>query len=78
MRGDSFHVNVYPVSEPRPVQIVLELEPDAEPISGWARVEGSGRREFIGLLGLVAILDDLRRVERGGDGAHGQDPGARS
>jgi hypothetical protein len=59
------------------MQIVMELEPDAEPISGWVQGEDSGRREFVGLLGLLAILDDLRKVRRRGDGPPGQDPGAR-
>jgi hypothetical protein len=78
MRNEHIPASVHPVSEPRPLQIVLELKPDVEPISGSVQADDSGRREFIGLLGLVAILDDLRKVRRGGDGARGQDPGARS
>jgi hypothetical protein len=77
MRSDFFHATVRSVSESRHVQIVMELQPDVEPISGWVQAGDSGRREFVGLLGLVAILDDLRKVRRRGDGPPGQDPGAR-
>jgi hypothetical protein len=77
MRTEPLPATVRPVSEPRPVQIFMELEPDAEPISGWVQADDSVRQEFVGLLGLVAILDDLRKVRRRGDGPSGQDPGAR-
>jgi len=39
--------------------LILEIDPDIEPVSGWVSDEHGGRRSFSGWLGLAATLERL-------------------
>jgi hypothetical protein len=47
-------------SEPA-VRLVLDLEPDSEPISGFLEHRGAARRRFWGWLDLLAAIDGARK-----------------
>jgi hypothetical protein len=49
-----------------PQQFVLEVEPGAEPIRGRIGDAESGQtREYVGWLGLIGALDELRSIGAG-------------
>jgi hypothetical protein len=42
------------------LRLVLDVEPDAEPIRGTVRDADGAERAFVGWLALVGVLDELR------------------
>jgi len=55
-------------SEPA-VRLVLDLEPDSDPISGFLEHRGAARRRFWGWLDLLAAIEAVRNDEVNGRGA---------
>lgn len=50
-------------------RINLDLETEAEPITGWLRPEGGLARGFCGYLELIAALEALRSDDGAGKGS---------
>jgi hypothetical protein len=42
------------------IRLTVDLDRDAEPPSGWIEDEHGERREFVGLLELISLLDSPR------------------
>jgi hypothetical protein len=53
--------------------IVVDLDPDADPIAGSVQAPGQSPRAFTGWTGLFAVLRDLT-AENGAAGATGTSP----
>jgi hypothetical protein len=48
------------------VRVCVRLEREGEPLSGSVQLGDDSPREFIGVLGLLALIDDLRSSEPAG------------
>ena len=46
------------------LRLVLDLEPECDPVRGWLQSPDGTRERFEGLLGLLAVLDAARAVDR--------------
>jgi hypothetical protein len=42
------------------VRVIVELDRNAQPPSGWVQIERGERREFANLLELIALLESAR------------------
>ena len=47
-----------------PLRLVLDLEPTDDPVCGTLQGPDGVREPFVGLLGLLAVLDEARARER--------------
>jgi hypothetical protein len=48
------------MGSPAPLRLVLDLEPTDDPVRGWLQGPDGVREPFVGLLGLLAVLDGAR------------------
>jgi hypothetical protein len=42
------------------MRLTIEIDPRSQPIAGWLQPNGEPRREFVGMLELVSMLEGLR------------------
>jgi hypothetical protein len=61
------------MGDPASLRLVLELEPDGDPVRGWLQAPDGVRERFEGLLGLLAVLDAARASPRARSGRTGED-----
>jgi hypothetical protein len=42
------------------MRLTIEIDPRSQPIAGWLQPKGEPRREFVGMLELISLLEALR------------------
>jgi hypothetical protein len=71
-KGRAHMARWHPMGSPDPLRLVLDLEPADDPVRGWLQGPDGVRKPFVGLLGLLAVLDEARA--RGRPRLAGSDP----
>jgi hypothetical protein len=42
------------------VRLTIEIDPSSQPIAGWLQPNGEPKRDFVGILELISLLEWLR------------------
>jgi hypothetical protein len=48
------------------MRLTIEILTRSQPIAGWLQPDGQPRREFVGMLELISLLEELREPPPGG------------
>jgi hypothetical protein len=43
------------------MRLTIEIDARSQPIAGWLQPNGGPREEFVGLLELISLLEELRK-----------------
>jgi hypothetical protein len=42
------------------MRLTIEIDPGSQPIAGWLQPDGGRKQEFVGMLELISLLEELR------------------